>query len=46
MQQVDALRWLLRTEPTEVFAVGAQGAGAQAQGGASALNAYDVVTLT
>lgn len=36
---MDALRWLLKTEPTEVYAVGSGGGGAD-------MNAYDAVTLT
>ena len=41
MQQVDALRWLLKTEPTEVYAAGTNGSGA-----ADDINAYEALSLT
>lgn len=36
---MDALRWLLRTEATEVYAAGTNGAGAD-------VNGYEAVSLT
>lgn len=39
IQQVDALRWLLDTEPVQVYAVGTGGCGAD-------LNSYTTLALT
>lgn len=41
IQQVDALRWLLKAEPTEVYAAGTNGSGA-----ADDINAYEALSLT
>lgn len=41
IQQVDALRWLLKAEPTEVYAAGTNGTGA-----ADDINAYEALSLT
>ncbi|KAL4447685.1 hypothetical protein ABPG75_004904 [Micractinium tetrahymenae] len=44
MEQVDALRYLLKAEPTEVYAVGALAPGAPQEG--AGLGAYQALTLT
>ncbi len=38
---MDALRWLLKAEPTEVYAAGTNGTGA-----AGDINAYEALSLT